>query len=185
MKILIAYASKTGTVTECVGRLIKALHGLDVTAVDLEKEVPQVADFDLIVAGSSVRFGRLLPAARKFLQANKDVLLTKTLCLFLCCGIAHEYEYYREVVFPRELRDAADQSIYFGGRLSLEGLTFFERLLVRHLRTSIAESEIEDGEYTPSLPGILPENIDRMATLIRAKYAERASVETTKNKGFR
>ncbi|MBQ9784673.1 MAG: hypothetical protein IJW29_04150 [Clostridia bacterium] len=171
MKILIAYASKTGTVRECVERLTTALKGLDVTVADLDKETPSPADFDLIVAGASVRFGRLLPSARRFLQASKDVLLTKPLCLFLCCGIAHEYEYYREVVFPRELRDAAEHSVYFGGRLSTDGLGFFEKLLVRHLRTSIAESEIEDGEYTPSLPGILPENVDRLASLIRTKLA--------------
>ncbi len=172
MKILIAYASKTGTVRECVDRLTRALKGLDVTVADLDKDAPSVMDYDLIVAGASVRFGCLLPAARRFFQTNKELLSTKPLYLFLCCGIAHEYEYYREVVFPRELRDTAKESIYFGGRLSLDGLSFFEKLLVRHLRTSIAESEIDDGEYTPSLPGILPENVDRMATLIRNQYAQ-------------
>lgn len=169
MKILIAYASKTGTVTDCVQRLMKCLEGLNVTAVDLSEQTPNVADYDIVVTGASVRFGRLLKTERRFLAANKAVLAQKTLFLFLCCGIAHEYEYYRERLFPRELRDCAYQSLYFGGRLSLDGLTFPEKLVVRHLRTSLMESEIEDGEYTPSLPGILPENIERMATYIRAK----------------
>ena len=32
------------------------------------------------------------------------------------------------------------------------------------MRSSIMENEIEDGEYTPSLPGILPETIEKLAT---------------------
>lgn len=172
MKILIAYASKSGTVRACVTRLCEGLKGLDVTAVDLTDEKTNAVDYDLVVTGASVRFGRLLPAERKFLREQKEVLLNKTLCLFLCCGLAHEYEYYRENVFPKELRDAAYQNVYFGGRLSMDGLSFFERMFVRSLRSAITESEIEDGEYTPSLPGILPESIDRLASLIRAKYVE-------------
>lgn len=168
MRILIAYASKTGSVTSCVERLKASLKGLDVTLADLDREAPGLDGYDTVITGASVRFGRLLPAERKFLKENKDALLQKRLYLFLCCGIAHEYEYYREVVFPREIRDAAIERVYFGGRLSYDGLNFFEKLLVRHLRTSIAESEIEDGEYTPSLPGLLPENVDRLASLIRA-----------------
>ena len=172
MKILIAYASKTGDTAQCVARLQRELKGLDVTVADLDKETPSLDDYDTVVTGSSVRFGRLLPSERDFLKENKAALLQKRLYLFLCCGIAHEYEYYREVVFPREIRDAARQSIYFGGTLSLEGLSFFEKLLVRHLRSSIAESEIDDGEYTPSLPGLLPENVDRLASMIRASLSE-------------
>lgn len=174
MKILIAYASKNGTVKECVDRLCKGLSGLDVTVADLAKTTPNVSEYDLVVTGASVRFGRLLAPERKFLKENREVLTQKTLCLFLCCGMAHEYEYYRENLFPKELRDAACQNLYFGGSLRTDGLPFFDKLIVRSVRSSIMESEIEDGEYTPSMPGILPENIERMATYIRMKLFENA-----------
>ena len=167
MKILIAYASKSGTGTECVSCLVKALGGLDVTVANLNEAAPNTSDFDLIITGSSVRFGRLLPAQRKFLKAQGDVLKEKKLILFLLCGIAHEYEYYRDVLFPKELRDHALYTVYFGGTLRLEGHGFFERRVIRSIRSHIMESEIDDGEYTPSLPGILPENIDRTATYVR------------------
>ena len=173
MKILIAYASKYGSARSCVERLANALKGLDVTIVDLSAQTVDISSFDIVVAGSAVYMGRLLPAARKFFKQNKTALAQKSLYLFLCCGISHEYEYYREAVFPKELRDAAVQSLYFGGRLTTDGLSLKDKLIVRSIRSSIMESEIEDGEYTPSLPGILPENIDRMATYIRRALAEK------------
>ena len=172
MKILIAYASKNGTVKECVNRLSRALDGLEVTVADLNQKTPSVSEYDLVVTGSSVRFGRLLKAERRFLKEQCEALQNKTLCLFLCCGLAHEYEYYRENLFPKALRDHAYQNLYFGGSLRPDGLSLFDKLMVKAIRSSIAESEIEDGEYTPSMPGILPENIERMATYIRMKLIE-------------
>ncbi len=167
MKILIAYASKRGTTEDCVHRLARALGGLDVTVVNLEKEMPNAAEFDLVITGSSVRFARLLPPMRRFLKEQKAVLIQKQLILFLVCGIAHEYEYYRDVLFPKDVRDSASYVVYFGGTLRLEGHGFWERRMLRAIRSQIMQSEIDDGEYTPSLPGILPENIDRTATYVR------------------
>ena len=167
MKLLIAYASKNGTTKSCVERLAEKLKGLDVTVADLNRETPNAADFDILIVGSAVRFGRMLPAARRFFKEQRATLLQKRLGLFLCCGLSHEYEYYEDVLFPRELRDHAFQTLYFGGSLRKEGVPFFDRLVISSVRSSIMESEIDDGEYTPSLPGILPENIDRMATYVR------------------
>ena len=167
MKILIAYASKNGITKSCVDRLGEKLKGLDVTVADLTKETPQLADFDIVIAGSAVRFGRMLPAARRFFKEKYEQLMQMPLGLFLCCGKTHEYEYYEEVLFRREMREHAFQKLYFGGSLRKEGLPLFDRLVVGSIRSSIMESEIDDGEYTPTLPGILPENIDRMATYVR------------------
>lgn len=167
MKILIAYASKNGTTKQCIERLHNALHGLDVTVADLGEETPNAADFDIVITGSSVRFARLLPAERRFLKEQKEALQKTKLILFLVCGISHEFEYYRDVLFPKELRNHALFTVYFGGTLRYENHTFWERRVIHSIRSRIMESEIEDGEYTPSLPGLLPENIDRTATYVR------------------
>lgn len=167
MRILIAYTSRHGTTKHCAEHLQLLLHGLDVTLCDLNIQVPNPKDFDLIIAGSSVRFGKLPTAYRNFLQKNESILLQKPLGLFLCCGLAHEYEYYEETLLPKALRASAFQTLYFGGTLQTDGLHLWEKLMIRSMRASIMESEIADGEYTPSLPGILPETIERMATYIR------------------
>ena len=172
MKILIAYASKYGTVRTCVTRLAEQLHGLDVTVADLERETPDPHDFDTVVFGSSVYLGRLRPAARGFLKQYADVLTQKHLALFLCCGLTEEYEYYREKFFSESLRNAAFLTLYFGGSLSYDGRSFWDRLLLRSMRSKLLEEAIDNSEYIVSLPGSLPENIDKLATTLRKIFAD-------------
>ena len=172
MRILIAYASKNGAARTCVERLEASLRGAQIKVVDLEREQPDPVAFDLVVFGSSVYFGKLRPAARRFLKTYAAILAQKKLFLFLCCGISREHEHYLETLFPRELRSAALQILYFGGLLRTEGLSLPDKLLVRAIRSSIFEEDMDNGEYMPTLPSILPENIDRMSTYIRAEIAK-------------
>ncbi len=167
--ILIAYASKTGTTKACVELLQKELTGLDVTVSDLEREMPNPADYDVAVVGSSIRVGKIRKAARVYLNTYGEVLRQMPHGLFLCCGFGHDFEEYSEKQFSRELREGAFATLNFGGLLKLEKASIWEKLILRKVRSMIRESEIEDGEYTPELPGILPENISRFATLLRAK----------------
>ena len=87
--------------------------------------------------------------------------------LFLCCGFGHNFEEYAEKQFPKELRETAFELLSFGGYLKLERAGLWERLLLYRIRVDIRESEIDDYEFTPTLPGILPENVSRMATAVK------------------
>ncbi len=168
-RILIAYASKTGTARTCAELLQKELTGLDVTLSDLERESPELKEYDVAVIGSSVRFGKIRGAAREYLKKNGDVLQKMPHGLFLCCGFGHEFEEYAQKQFTQELRESAFATINFGGLLKLENASLMEKFLLGRVRTMIRESELEDGEYTPELPSILPENIRRLATALRSK----------------
>ena len=167
MKILIAYASRNGSTQDCAERLSELMHHADVTLANLENEQPNPSLYDVVVFGSSVRFGKFLPSATHFLKDYHDTLLQKKLALFLCCGYAHEYEYYLQKLFAKDLLEHSLQTLYFGGTLRKDELPFFDKLVVRSMRASIFENDIENGEYTPTLPSILPENIDKMATHLR------------------
>ncbi len=172
MNVLIAYTSKTGTTAECVDRLRKHLNGMNVSTVELDKKMPELDTCDIFVLGAPVRFGKLPKSVREFLKSNEQKILEKPHALFLCCGLAHEYEFYIERLYSDELRRSAFLVESFGGTLDYKGQNFFEKLLIHAIRSSIRENEIEDGEYTPEMPGILPENIGKMATYIR-KEAEK------------
>ena len=168
MKILIAYASKNGTVQKCVERLCGQLRGMEINAVNLEIASADPCGYDLVVFGSSVYFGKLLRSAREFLKSYESVLVQKPLALFLCCGLTEESEYYLKKLFPQSLYESAFQILYFGGSLSTDGLSFLDRFFVRSIRSSLYQDNLDKGEYiAPSLPGILPENIDRLATHLR------------------
>lgn len=170
MKILIAYAGRHGTTKECVEKMLTFFEGREITVADLSKETPDASQFDVCIVGASVRFGRLQKEAREFLKKQEEVLCQRHLGLFFCCGLPHESEYYRDVLFSKKLKQHAFELLYFGGSLRQDGLSWWERHLIRSIRSAIVESEFEDGEYTPSLPGILPENIERMAMRVRREF---------------
>ena len=167
MKILIAYASKNGSTASCAQRLAKGLNGLDVTLADLAQAQPNPSEFDMVIVGAAVHHHRFPAPVARFLKEEKDVLLTKKLGLFLLCGIAEEQVYYMEKLFPTELREQAFEVSFFGGSLRYDGLKFWDKLVVWHLRSLIVESDMSEGEYIASMPGLLPENVDRMASLAR------------------
>ena len=172
MKVLIAYASKTGTAASCAERLESELRGVDVTLADLEKEAPELDAYDVVVLGSSVRFGKTRASFQAYLKSNREALLQKEHGFFLCCGFGHEFERYEKKAIDEGLRETAFASMTFGGLFKLPNASFWERFLLRQVRAEIRESEIEDGEYTPTLPSILPENISMMASKIRRALAE-------------
>jgi len=167
MKILIAYATKTGTTKHCAEYLQSQLEGLQVEVADLERAFPEPTDYDAVILGSSVRFGRIRPSLKQYLKKYGEVLKALPHGLFLCCGFGHEFDEYAERQFSAELRDTAFAVMNFGGLLKLEKASPWERFLLYRVRCMIRESEIDDLEYTPTLPGLLPENISRMASAVR------------------
>ena len=169
MKILLAFTSKNGSTASCVERLAKGLNGLDVTAVDLAQAKPNLSEFDMIIVGAAVHHHRFPAPVAHFLREEKDTLLQKKLGLFLLCGIAEEQVYYMEKLFPAELRERAFEISFFGGSLRYDGLKLWDKLFVWHLRSQIVEADMNEGEYIASMPGLMPENVDRMAALARKK----------------
>lgn len=174
MKLLIIYSTKNGTTEKCVEHLQSVLKGLDITVACLEKDpLPNLDAYDVVLVGGSVYFGKFRPALRQFLKDNEARLCQKELGLFFCCGLAHDMEYYMEKLFSQRLRDAAFQTVYFGGSLKIQGCGLLDRMILHSMRSSIFESEIDDGEYTPTLPSILPESIEKMGTYVREVYRKR------------
>ena len=167
MRILLAYTSKNGSTASCVERLASGLSGLDVTVCDLAEGLPNAAEFDMVIVGAGVHHHRFPAPMRHFLREQEDVLLTKKLGLFLLCGIAEEQDYYIEKLFPASLREHAFEVAFFGGSLRYDGLKFWDKFFIWNLRSQIVEADMSEGEYVASMPGLLPENVDRMASLAR------------------
>lgn len=167
MKVLLAYSTKYGTAALCAERLEKALRGMEVHTVCLEKATPAPEDYDIVLLGGSVHFGRFRPALRRFLKEQEETLAERPLGLFWCCGRTEDQEYYGEKLFSEALRKHAFARIFFGGTLRIKEASLPDRILLHAMRSAIVESEMDDGEYTPTLPTILPESIDMMATYTR------------------
>ena len=167
MNILIAYASKSGTARQAAEMLADLLTSHTVTLADLEKTSPVPGDFDYIVLGGPIRMGKAHKALKSYLSRFDAELCAVPHTLFLCCSIAHQFEYYTEHTFSLELRQSADEAVYFGGELDPAKQRGLDKLITRMIRSSIEQSMDEDEEAM--LPGLLPEHIRMLADRLRLK----------------
>ena len=165
MKLLIAYAGKTGSAAEMAALLGEHIPNHEVTLCDLDCEQPDPTAFDYVVLGGSIRYNRVRKSLRGYIERYTPVLVKKPHTLFLCCAFSEQLEHYFAVAFPRELRESAESMEYFGGDLSLARQHGLERWMTRMLRNSILESEEENAV----LPTLLPEHVRLLADRLRKK----------------
>ena len=169
MKILIAYASKSGTTREAAEMLAELLPNHTVTLADLSETTPVPGDFDYIVLGGPIRMGRAHKALRHYLSKFDEALCKVPHTLFLCCSIPHQFEHYLECTFSDALRESAQDALYFGGKLDPSKQRGIDKLIVRMIRSSIEESANEEDDEDAVLPGLLPEHIRMLADRLRVK----------------
>ncbi len=165
MKLLIAYAGKTGGSAAMCGLLAELLPNHTVTVCDLSKTAPVIEDHDYIVFGGAVRFAKLYRPARRYLAAHEQEIAARPHTLFLTCGFADQFENYADMIFSARLRETAEHVVYFGGELDPGKARGFDRLLLRAARGRILESEDKDA----ALPGLLPEHVRVLADDLRGR----------------
>ena len=163
MKILIAYAGKSGGCRSMCELLATYLPNHNVTLCDLVAAPLSPESFDYVVLGGAVRFGKLHRAARAYLASYGTVLSQKPRTLFLCCAFADQFENYAEMLFPKELLSGADDTVYFGGELNISRQKGLDKLFARMMRNAITESEDDEA----MLPGLLPEHVRLLADRLR------------------
>ncbi len=166
-KILVAYAGVNGMTRDCAERLVRELQGTDVTLCNLDCETPDLSRYGICVIGSCIRHGKLRPSAKAFLDTAASRTDSCRLGVFLCCGFSDRFEEYRDRLLPKTILENAFLISNFGGSLNPSGKSFWDKVWLRLARSGVVESEIEDGEYTPVLPGMIPESIGQMASYVR------------------
>ena len=85
-KILIAYASRTGTtagVADAIGKTLADL-GEEVDVLRIQ-DVADLSPYRAVVAGSSIQDGKWLPEAMEFIKNNHSSLSQKPFAAFLVC----------------------------------------------------------------------------------------------------
>ena len=163
MKILVAYAGKSGGSREMCLLLASLLQNHEVTISDLTEASVVPYGFDYVVLGGAVRFGKLHRAARTYIKEHGSALETIPHTLFLCCAFADQFENYAEMLFPAALLESAEEIVYFGGELNPAKQRGFDKIIVRMMRSAIRDSEDDEA----MLPGLLPEHVRMLADRLR------------------
>lgn len=163
MKILIAYASKTGSAKKCSEMLAAELDGFDVDVKDLRFESPDLSGYDFAVIGGGIRMGMLNKYVKSFFRIADSRLSEIRYGLFISCASVSQEEITRffSAGFTPEQLSGAAFTLSFGGELNPENLKGLDKYII----TAMAKDE------TRPQPKILSENILRAASLIK-KEAE-------------
>jgi len=85
-KILVAYASRTGTtagVADAIGKTLIDL-GEEVDVLRMQ-DVADISPYRAVVAGSSIQDAKWLPEAMEFIKTNQSSLAQKPFAVFLVC----------------------------------------------------------------------------------------------------
>ncbi len=98
--VLVTYASVSGSTAEVAETIGQVLEGHDLKVwVQPMKAVSELETYDAIVAGSSIRAGRWLPEAMRFLDNFQETLNGKTVAYFTTClTMVHDDEDSRRTV---------------------------------------------------------------------------------------
>ena len=130
MKTLILYATKYGATREIAERISRNLG--DVVIFDLKQgDLPDLAEFDCVIIGSSLYAGSIRKEAKAFLAKNADTLRQKKIGLFLS-GMASEggQKSFTDN-FPKEVVQAAKASSVLGGIFDPEKAGRLERMVMK------------------------------------------------------
>ena len=129
MKILIAYASKTGATGKAAKLLAERFS--DVTLRDLTVGSPNPNDYEAVILGGSIRMGMLHKDARKWMEEYEEVLKTKKFGCFICHGFSEQAPQLLEQNIPQELLDMAVCVDSFGGELDEKKLRGMDRFITK------------------------------------------------------
>lgn len=145
MSIAIVFASKHGTTRKVASMILDKLEANDTILFDLKNDPsPNISAFNMIVVGGSIHAGMIQKQVISFLEANKELILTKVLGLFICC--MHEDIAEKEFidVYPELFRQHAVAHGQLGGEFKFDKMNFLERTIVHKVaKTKDSISRIE------------------------------------------
>lgn len=170
MKILIAYASKSGTTKNAAELLGAHFSAHEVTYADLAVDAPRVEDHDVVVIGSYVRAGKIAKSAAEFLKKNRESILARPFGLYLCCNFSDKALDYFKANFDEELWQKAASAKDFGGEICLERQKGMDKLIMKIvLHFIVSNNRNQDRDADIPLPALIPENISRFADEIKSR----------------
>lgn len=138
-KVLITYASHTGSTAEIAEAICKTLlqHGTQAELLPM-RDVKDISPYAAVIIGSPIRKSRWLPEALQFLQTHERLLAKKrvatfTVCITLAMSNAEQYRRaVRDWIAPvrAEVRPVSEG--LFAGRLDFSRLPWsWDTLLLR------------------------------------------------------
>jgi len=128
MKTLIVYTSKHGSTRKIASYMAKAFQADHVNL--LEDSIINLENYDRIIVGGSIYYRSIHPLITEFMESNMDILLSKTIGLFLVCLLSEESAAEQfNLNFNELLLNHSSADGFFGGVLEAERLSPLEKVI--------------------------------------------------------
>ena len=131
---IIVYASRHGTTAEYAKSLLKLLDGnVDLCSLDERaNSMPDMSDYDTIVVGGSIHYGKNSKLVTSFVKNNLELLRKKRLGLFVTSFFDGDKALEQlGNAYPKELLDKAIVADFFDGELLFPKMNFFEKIVAK------------------------------------------------------
>lgn len=135
MKTLIAYCSRHGSAQKIAHLMSQELHHTSVRLLDLkmEKAPHKIEDYDQVVIGGSIHYGKIQHEVRDFCTVHLKALLQKRLGLYMCYMLEDKAEEEFNEAFPELLRNHATALGFFGGEYLLDQMDFIDSFVTQNI----------------------------------------------------
>lgn len=145
-KILVAYASRSGSTMEAADKIAEELSSQGDIAAEVisVKKAKDIASYDAIVLGSAIWMGRPLSEMISFIKSYKPILSTKKVAFFGLCMTLKEatpeniktvesfFDPIKALITPVAMR-------LFAGRIDPSKGGFFARLIIKMTKAPIGD----------------------------------------------
>ena len=168
-KILIVYATKTGSTATAAQLLCDRLGGRDVTLCTTEDAKSDPSLYDIVVIGGCIRYAKLFKPVREYLKKWDAVLATKQTGYFILCGYPDSAEEFYEKNLTVEQRERAFDLACFGGEMvPAHAKSLWDKLVLKIERDHIlGGGDNGDQKEDAVLPTISEENIAVFANKLK------------------
>lgn len=135
MNTLIAYCSRHGSARKTALLLSQELNHTSIKLIDLlnESSPSRLEDYDCIIVGGSIHYGKIQREVRDFCRIHHHNLLKKKLGLYMCYMLEDKAEEEFNDAFDEDLRNHATALGFFGGEFQLNEMNFVDSFVTQNI----------------------------------------------------
>ena len=156
MRVLIVYATRTGSAAKAAELL--AGYFSDARVSNLENENPNPNGYDVVIFGSGIRFGRILPPLERWLDQYWDRIRPMSKGVYICNALIDEAPKILRDNFSLQLRNSSIVVESLGGEFDPEKLSQKDRLMLK-----LKKKELLGRQIKSFVPCLLTDRIEAFA----------------------
>ena len=127
----VIFSTKHGCAKQCAALLQEQLYN-PADLFQLGKDTVNLANYDQVILGGSIYAGTIQKEMKQFCEKNKEQLLRKKLA-FYTCGMQEGQSAKEQLSanYPADLLAHAVVREPFGGKLHMQNMRWWEKLVIR------------------------------------------------------